>query len=737
MFRTGRVRNPVTLAAGKHRLFAFVKYKGAAHLRVEIEAAREGPGSVKVFPPNCVPDLVALGAGIEDPDAPASGYGLGASSALSLPVLNTGDELVEVRFSVITDGSEAGGRLSVEPLSKSSGFVAPGQLTSIGMRVQLSSPLSEKKKKETTTTTTTTTTATTTVCPLRLRLEAQARTVAKPGGKNREWEQVGSAIPVTLRCRTTRQSFVFTFVDHDGTVSRAAAIAPLPGKSGSGGAGVLLSHHGTGVDLKMQADSYKHKSKGSTDSEPYIFGVVGAWVLAPTRHGAHNWEYTGFLSAVTALERLGDLSALPKHVAAAARTGDTSFALPDAKARVLFTGHSMGGHGAYVSATHLPGRGVAAAPAAGWFRKENYGDSNTFFSMHDIGTAHAEPALKAVLEACVVEYAADLVASNLAAFPGGVRLRVGSEDRAVPPWQVKRFFRLLREHDVEGAEYEEVPGQAHWWWDTLYSNDGGALNDEAMREFYQRAFDSEGGRNTTSSFSYVVFNPSSFEWQRGCRVLQQTVSLKRSRIDFAAGGGALRWRLKTSNVRRLGIDVGAFCDGGGRNSGVSCAVEVDGGSRLVLGEAGVVELCQGSTHDGDGDGDGGGDGDEIAIDASGRQQVVPDKRKKQWHLCSLQTGLEAHIPLGSSSSSSYAFEEHERGPSNSGPARTVFASPFLTVAGTKADDDDDDDDDNNDETTAQLLKAALYIGNTHFTSTDSRTAVLPDWAVSTEVRSER
>jgi hypothetical protein len=30
------------------------------------------------------------------------------------------------------------------------------------------------------------------------------------------------------------------------------------------------------------------------------------------------------------------------------------------------------------------------------------------------------------------------------------------------------------------VELEEVPGKEHWWWDTHYANDGGALNDKTV-----------------------------------------------------------------------------------------------------------------------------------------------------------------------------------------------------------------------------------------------------------------
>lgn len=38
-------------------------------------------------------------------------------------------------------------------------------------------------------------------------------------------------LPIKLRCRTARQSFLFTFIDHDGSVQHAAAIQPLSVRS--------------------------------------------------------------------------------------------------------------------------------------------------------------------------------------------------------------------------------------------------------------------------------------------------------------------------------------------------------------------------------------------------------------------------------------------------------------------------------------------------------------------------
>ena len=62
---------------------------------------------------------------------------------------------------------------------------------------------------------------------------------------------------------------------------------------------ILLSLHGTGISPQDQADSYKHIPKGESD---YAFGVTGYWLCAPDRHGAHNWEHTGHLTALAAAE---------------------------------------------------------------------------------------------------------------------------------------------------------------------------------------------------------------------------------------------------------------------------------------------------------------------------------------------------------------------------------------------------------------------------------------------------
>eukprot|EP00041_Stephanoeca_diplocostata_P021061 m.483406 g.483406 ORF g.483406 m.483406 type:complete len:567 (+) comp21727_c0_seq2:100-1800(+) len=166
-----------------------------------------------------------------------------------------------------------------------------------------------------------------------------AKWTSVPAGHTRSHRN--AHVPVTVRCRKARQSFRFTFLDHDGTGAEAAAIAPNA-PCVAAGCPVVLTHSGVGATPSSQADAYKHKAT-TTDAE-YTFGFDAAWVLAPERGGAHNWEGQGHLSALASLEALRQL---------ASRFDPTRGA---EVGRVVVAGHSRGGHGAALFATHFPGR---------------------------------------------------------------------------------------------------------------------------------------------------------------------------------------------------------------------------------------------------------------------------------------------------------------------------------------------------------------------------------------------
>ncbi|KAJ8309431.1 hypothetical protein KUTeg_014305 [Tegillarca granosa] len=189
--------------------------------------------------------------------------------------------------------------------------------------------------------------------------------------------------------------FCLLFLITDGSVQHAAAIQPIGGCE-LNRCPILLTLHGTTVPPQNQADSYKQMI-----GNKFVFGVEGTWVLAPTRHGAHNWEGPGALTAMTAVDHLVTLSD--------SCTWISNKADPQS---LIYAGHSMGGHGSWHLATHYPDRGLALLSLAGWIKKEEYGDSNLFFK-HDLSTSYTDPAVKYVMEACIAENDADRHVSNI------------------------------------------------------------------------------------------------------------------------------------------------------------------------------------------------------------------------------------------------------------------------------------------------------------------------------------
>jgi len=103
-----------------------------------------------------------------------------------------------------------------------------------------------------------------------------------------------------VRCRHAAQSFLFTFLDKEGSVSSAAAIAPFEAKHcPQAGCGLVLSLSGVGVNPQNQADAHKYMADGK-----WIFGFDKAWLVTPERDGAHNWENYGMGAVWAAIEAL-------------------------------------------------------------------------------------------------------------------------------------------------------------------------------------------------------------------------------------------------------------------------------------------------------------------------------------------------------------------------------------------------------------------------------------------------
>jgi dienelactone hydrolase len=285
-------------------------------------------------------------------------------------------------------------------------------------------------------------------CPVRLRFRLVGR--KEGSSKDIHWP----ATDLELRCRSSAsQTFLFTFLDHDGAVTQAGVAVPWPtSRCALSGCAVTLSLHGTGVSASDQADAYKFKAAAS-DKE-YTFGVNNSWLLTPHRFGAHNHEQIGLLSAWSAM------SALQARVAVWMQQGISKFAV-DVN-RVLMTGHSMGGHGAWMMATHRPDSALCVVASAGWLAKEHYHDSNRLYDM-DVSLPHADAALRSVLQATILQNSVDMLLGNLVGMP--VYARVGALDRTVHPFFVRKMMRILKEAGANEKQLSlvEFPKMEHWW----------------------------------------------------------------------------------------------------------------------------------------------------------------------------------------------------------------------------------------------------------------------------------
>jgi hypothetical protein len=680
IFQTGLIWNTVELLKGYNVIYVRLKMKGARGqfkcLRKKTPMEKHGKVPFVIYKPKHTPDLLN--------DFESSDTFTLMGSSIAIPTINHGNvgrniifKTQSTQIRIINNNTNDESRLG------------PSQTSILPLKVQLSSPVRKIN------------------CPVKF-------SVVGHDASNHEIKT--KPVHVSLRCRWKNESFLFSYKDHDGSISIAAAIPPLKsarryknndgvGECARGSTNgkiscpVVLSLHGTGVDVQMSADSFKYKDYGSIDSTPYTFGVENAWLIAATRGGAHNWEYTGYLAAMAALK------ALPSIIASDVPT------LPGVDVnRVLYAGHSMGGHGSWILLTQDTDRAIGAVSVAGWVRKEAYGDSNRFL-LHDIGHAYVDPAMKNIIEATFSEYSVDLFSSNFVGLP--IMIRVGENDFSVPPWYSRKMSRLIKEHGSTAITYDEVKGKSHWWWDTIYPNDGGVMNDEKMRKFYKSIIKNglQYPPRFPNTITHTVSNPASSMGRGGFQVRQQMISYRVSRISIekkAMGGvdnNVVLLELKTENVKRIRIKLDSLeryfiHEVGNVNKKIILLIDgnenklelnVNRASNLNKNSPSFLDVCyilQYNTYN--------------LVEADNSNEYF--ERIFTWLNCSLENN-------------------GERTPSTYGPARQVFASPFDVVIGKGNDKGYVGDVRNH----LNLIEAGgRYIANLHYASTDTRTILYRD-----------
>eukprot|EP01039_Chlorochromonas_danica_P000609 gene609-659_t len=236
-----------------------------------------------------------------------------------------------------------------------------------------------------------------------------------------------SSVPPRLPCRSEKITFRLTF---------------HPSKGPSSQVNVELGCRRLGISALSHAEAHKVMLPGSQD---YTFGLLGYYLLAPSRFGAHNWESTGYLTAyysmVTLPRLLGKAAQIPDVVLPKVDVDVGGGAGGGGGGGGLVSGHSMGGHGAWLLATHHPGAFTCVAPLGSWIKKEEYGQGNAFYTL-DISSSYSTPRLRQLLAMGMVENHVDQLLPNLQGDIMDVFQRVGSHDVSTHPWYSRRHAEI-------------------------------------------------------------------------------------------------------------------------------------------------------------------------------------------------------------------------------------------------------------------------------------------------------
>lgn len=320
---------------------------------------------------------------------------------------------------------------------------------------------------------------------------------------------------------TASPIFYYTYLDVDNSVQYAAAIPPRKTceQMPRARCPIIVALHGAGSRAEWLISYY-----GQFDY---------AWVVAPSGRRRFGYDWTGpqMQNMYSALNALQSVISEEQRV--------TMF--PDTD-RLVFTGHSMGGHGCYIASTMNPDYALASMCVAGWTTFHQY---IPYYTRNDI--SFIDSILKGLLESAIYESNPDLHMDNLKGIP--FMTRIGAVDDIVSPWHSRRMSRIYSQisGNANASLVEEVPGKGHWW--------DQAVNGPEVRNFLNNYIEigSAIKPNLPKEFTIVCVNPHGFQGRGGIKPLQLTIPFRLSKIHVLRISDT-EWELKTSNIRRFGIE---------------------------------------------------------------------------------------------------------------------------------------------------------------------------------------
>ena len=434
-------------------------------------------------------------------------------------------------------------------------------------------------------------------------------------------------VVVSLICANFSQDpYKFTFRDFDGSVQFASLIPPS-GPCGHQPCSVLLATHGASVDAGSPFWTKAYRRQRA------------AWVLLPTnkRGFGYDWQGAGLRNAQRSVQAA---FAPGRRVPGVPPAVDAGEWLADS-GRVLYSGHSMGGHGCLIMSTHFPEGELASACTAGWIKSEIY-PPQFLAPGFSLGDAH----LNGVLLASIAEYDTDFYLPNMLGRSNGrsegvpMLVRMGSLDEDVPAFNLLRIARLRGqlEGNASYVEVSEVPGKPHWW--------DGVVDDDRMQAFYDQHLYTEVPRPL--EFSLRGVNPATLGSRGGLSLAQLEVPYRAASLRVSIDPQTGRWAVRTRNVRRIQFDPRLM-----RTYHPVSGVEVDG-QWLDVGAVGASASTAAAGDDADA---------RVATAACRALEGAPVGG------CTWELDADS------------AWRSRERTPEQYGPASAVFEGPVTVVYG--------------------------------------------------------
>jgi poly(3-hydroxybutyrate) depolymerase len=297
----------------------------------------------------------------------------------------------------------------------------------------------------------------------------------------------------------------------DGSV-QYYAVNPAQARSPEFKPALVLSVHGAGVEAVNQAGSYESKSWAN--------------IIAPTNRRPYgfDWEDWGRIDALEAM-------------------ADFKRRYPVDPERVYLTGHSMGGHGAWILGVQFPDLFAAVGPSAGWISFRTYSSRQRDEGSTGIEKLASRPLIQG-----------DTLAFVRNTLNFGVYILHGEKDESVPVAQARQMAQTLAEFHKDFIYHEEKDAQ-HWW-DKSDEPGTDCVDYAPMFDFFGRH--SLPRPENVREVEFATVNPGLSCQCRWARIEAQIVPLKLSSVHILVDPGMKRFSGTTDNVARLALELSAL-----------------------------------------------------------------------------------------------------------------------------------------------------------------------------------